>query len=93
MQHVQGYLRSHWMPPLGNYLPHIAPADATVIYFWPKKSSCGVVKSLSEASVQKTLNGLSTQLIEATVERSNATVNSLTTISSHDRHFFDKLLW
>jgi hypothetical protein len=28
MQHVPGYSRSHWMPPLGNYLLHIAPAAA-----------------------------------------------------------------
>jgi hypothetical protein len=28
MQHVQGYSRSHWTPPSGNYLHHIAPADA-----------------------------------------------------------------
>ncbi len=26
MQHVQGYLRSHWTPPSGNYLLRIAPA-------------------------------------------------------------------
>jgi hypothetical protein len=32
-QHVQGYLRSHWMPPLGKYSPRIAPADAMVINF------------------------------------------------------------
>ena len=78
MQHVQGYLRSHWMPPLGKYSPHIAPADAMVINFWPKKLICGVVKSLSEASVQKAQNGPSTQLIEATscVERSNATIKA-----------------
>ncbi len=25
MCHVQGYLRSHWMPPLGDYLLRIAP--------------------------------------------------------------------
>ncbi len=25
MQHVQGYLRSHWMPPLDDYLLRIAP--------------------------------------------------------------------
>jgi len=39
--------------------------------FWSKKSSCGFVKSLFEASVQKARNGPSTQLIEATscVER------------------------
>jgi hypothetical protein len=60
MQHVQGYLRSHWMPPLGKYSPRIAPADAMVINFWPKRSSCGVVKLLSEASVQKAQNELST---------------------------------
>jgi hypothetical protein len=53
MQHVQGYLRSHWTPPLGKYSPHIALADAMVIDFWPKQSSCGAVKSISEASIQK----------------------------------------
>jgi hypothetical protein len=26
MRHVQGYIRSHWMLPLGNYLLRIAPA-------------------------------------------------------------------
>jgi hypothetical protein len=42
------------------------------------KSSCGIVKSLLETSVQKARNGPSTQLIEATscVERSNATINA-----------------
>ena len=78
MQHVQGYLRSHWTPPLGKYSPHIAPADAMVIDFWLKTSSCGVVKSLSEASVQKARNGPFTQLIEAKscVERSDATIKA-----------------
>jgi hypothetical protein len=28
MRHVQGYPRSHWMPPSGNYLLFIAPAAA-----------------------------------------------------------------
>jgi hypothetical protein len=28
MRHVQGYLGSHWMPPLGDYLLRIAPAAA-----------------------------------------------------------------
>jgi hypothetical protein len=28
MQHVQGYSRSHWMPPSGDYLLRIAPAAA-----------------------------------------------------------------
>jgi hypothetical protein len=26
MEHVQGYLGSHWTPPLGNYLLRIPPA-------------------------------------------------------------------
>jgi hypothetical protein len=46
--------------------------------FWPKKSSCGVVKSLFEESVKKARNGPSTQLIEAKscVERWNATIKA-----------------
>jgi hypothetical protein len=28
MRHVQGYLGSHWMPPLGNYSLRITPAAA-----------------------------------------------------------------
>jgi hypothetical protein len=28
MQHVQGNSGKHWMPPLGNYSLHIAPAAA-----------------------------------------------------------------
>jgi len=41
---------------------------------WRKKTSCGVVKSLSEASVQKAQNRPSTQLIEGTscIDRPNA---------------------
>ena len=46
--------------------------------FLVKKLSCGVVKLLFEASVQKAQNGPSTQLIEATscVERSNTTIKA-----------------
>ena len=59
-----------------------------------KKSSCGVVKSLFEASVQKARNGPSTQLIEATscVERSNATIQAeeLSYLSSHQTLIADK---
>ena len=46
--------------------------------FWRKKSSCGVVKLLFEASIQKALNGPSTQLIEAMscVERWNVTITA-----------------
>jgi hypothetical protein len=35
MQHVQGYLRSHWTPPSGNYSSRIAPAVTMVIDFLP----------------------------------------------------------
>jgi len=46
--------------------------------FWSKKLSCGIVKSLFEASVQKARNEPSTQLIEATscVERWNTTIKA-----------------
>jgi hypothetical protein len=66
------------MLPSGNYLPRIAPADAMVIDFRRKKSSCGVVKSLSKARVQKAQNRPSTQLIKATSckERSNVTIKA-----------------
>ena len=30
MQHDQGFTGSHWMPPLGDYLLHIAPAATRV---------------------------------------------------------------
>jgi len=45
---------------------------------WSKKLSCGVVKSLFEASIQKAQNGPYTQLIKATscVERWNAMVKA-----------------
>ena len=64
--------------PSGEYLPCITPVDAMVVDFWSKKSSCGVVKSLFEASVQKARNGPSTHVIKATscVERSNATIKA-----------------
>ena len=46
--------------------------------FQRKKLSCGVMKLLSEASVQKAQNKPSTQLLKATscVERSNATIGA-----------------
>jgi hypothetical protein len=31
MRHVQGYSKSHWMPPSGDYLLRIAPAAARAI--------------------------------------------------------------
>ena len=46
--------------------------------FRSKKSSCGIVKSLFEASVKKARSGPSTQLIEATscIEWSNTTIKA-----------------
>jgi hypothetical protein len=46
--------------------------------FWRKKLSCGVVKSLFEASDKKAQNGPSTQLIEARscIERSNTMIKA-----------------
>ncbi len=36
VRQVEVYPRCHWTPPLGNYLPRIAPADAMVIDFGEK---------------------------------------------------------
>ena len=33
MEHIQGFTRSHWMPPLGECLRRIAPAAAMVKEF------------------------------------------------------------
>jgi len=33
IEHVQGFTRSHWMPPSGKCLRHIAPAATTVDKF------------------------------------------------------------
>jgi hypothetical protein len=62
--------------------------------FWRKKSSCGIVKSLFEASVQMARNEPSTHVIEATscVERLNATIQAeeLSYFSSHQTLIADK---
>jgi hypothetical protein len=44
------------MAPSGKYSPCIAPVDTMVIGFGVKKMTCGVVKSLSKASLQKAQN-------------------------------------
>jgi hypothetical protein len=31
MEHIQGFTRSHWMPPSGECLRHIAPAAAIMV--------------------------------------------------------------
>jgi len=82
-------------PAIGQLFAPYLPGGCHGHQFWRKKLSCGIVKSLFKASVKKAQNGPSTQLIELTscVESSNATINSLTAIGGHDRHFFNKLLW
>jgi hypothetical protein len=66
------------MPPLGEYSPRIAPADAMGIDFGVQNWVVALRKSLSKASVQTTRNGLSTQLMKATscVERLKATMKA-----------------
>jgi hypothetical protein len=66
------------MPTLGKYLPRIAPADVMVIDFGSKNQVVALCNRCFKASVQKSRNGPSTQLIEATscVERSNATIQA-----------------
>jgi hypothetical protein len=39
MEHIPGFTRSHWMPPLGKCLHCIAPAAAKVINFGCKHKS------------------------------------------------------
>jgi hypothetical protein len=36
IEHIQGFIRSHWMPPLGKCLRRIAPAAAMVKEFEKK---------------------------------------------------------
>ena len=68
------------MPPLGEYSPRIAPADAMVIDFGVKNRVLALWKLLPEASVKKAQHGPSTQLIviEATscVKRSIAMIKA-----------------
>jgi len=66
------------MPPLGEYSPHIAPADAIVTDFGVKNQVVALWKLLFKASVKKARNGPSTLLIEATscVKRSNTTIKA-----------------
>jgi hypothetical protein len=77
MQHILGYIRSHWTPPSDKYSPSIAPAAAMVINFSLKNQvvmKCEI--AASKASNQNTQNGPSTQLIKATscLVRLNATI-------------------
>ena len=66
------------MPPLGEYLPRIAPVDAMVINFGVKIELRQLWNRCFEASIWKAPNGPSTQLIEATscVEKLKATIEA-----------------
>jgi hypothetical protein len=66
------------MPPLGKLFTPYRPGGRHGHQFWRKKMSCGVVKLLSKASVQKARNEPSTQLIKETscIDRSNATMKT-----------------
>ena len=63
---------------IGQEIAPYCPSGRHGHRFRHNKSSCGVVKLLFEASVQKARNGPSTHVIEATscVERSNATIKA-----------------
>jgi hypothetical protein len=66
------------MPPSGEYSSRITLADAMVIDFGIINRVVVLWKSLFEASIKKTRNRLSTQLIEATscVERWHITIKA-----------------
>jgi len=76
--HVQGYLRSHWMPLSGKYSSCIALEATMVIHFGVKNQVVALWNCCSKASIQKAQNRPSTQLIEATswVERWNTTIEA-----------------
>jgi len=63
---------------IGRVFTPYCPSGRHGHQFGRKKLSCGVVKSLFEASIQKARNGPFTQLIEVTscVERSNAMIKA-----------------
>jgi len=63
---------------IGRVFAPYRPSGGHGHQFWLKKSSCGVVKSLFEASIQKAQNGPSTHFIKATscVERSHNTIKA-----------------
>jgi hypothetical protein len=65
------------MPPLGKYLPHIAPADAMVIDFG-KKNEMWCCEIAVPKLAFKARNRPSTQLIKATscIEKSNTTIKA-----------------
>ena len=76
MEHVQGFTGSHWMPPSGKCLCHIAPAAAMVNEFVETTKNTNKIQLLaSNYSTFRALvisenfipqNGPSTQLIDVT---------------------------
>ena len=100
MEHIQGFTRSHWMPPLGKCLHRIAPAATMVNEFVENTlntlltSSYGTFQALviSENFIPR--NGPYTQLIDATscVQMWNAAIvaEELAVISSYQTFSADK---
>jgi hypothetical protein len=66
MENILGYIRGHWMPPLGQCLHRITLATTRVIEFGTQKGGYGDENRSSKANSKKTQNRPSTQLIEAT---------------------------
>jgi hypothetical protein len=85
------------MPPyaaIGQVFAPYCPGGRHGHQFWLKKLSCGGVKPLFEASVQKAQNRPSTQVIKATscVEKSNTRIQAkeLSYLSSNQTLSWDK---
>jgi hypothetical protein len=76
MEHIPGFTRSHWMPPLGECLCYIALAAVMVDKFFETTlntnktqllaSSYGTFQALIISENFMPQNGPSTQLIDAT---------------------------
>ena len=76
MEHIQGFTRSHWMPPSGECLRRIAPAAAMVNEFVETTqntnktqllaSNYGTFRALVNSENFIPQNGPSTQVIDAT---------------------------
>jgi hypothetical protein len=73
-----GHFDGHDDAPIGRLFAPYRPGVRHGHRFLYKNTSCGVVKSLFEASIKKARNGPSTQLIKATscVERSYAVIKA-----------------
>jgi hypothetical protein len=60
MEHIQGFTRSHWMPPLGKCLHHnIAPAATAMVHgFVENKNTQNTNKTQLLASNYSTIRSL-----------------------------------